>query len=232
MSTPPPPDNSFWLERWQTGRIGWHRDGVMPLLRTHWPALGPKAGERVLVPLCGKSLDMLWLREQGQQVLGVELSPIAIDAFFTEHGLALQCDARADGMLHRGDGIAILQADVLQVDAASFADCALVYDRAALIALPAELHGRYVRRVYDPLPQGARGLLITLEYPQAQKAGPPFAVHEDAVRRLLEPQWQVRVLERRDILADEPGFAAAGVTALHTVVYALLKLDAPPADAH
>ena len=80
-------DAAFWLQRWQEGQIGFHRSDVMPLLEKHWPSLQLPAGSRVLVPLCGKSLDMHWLAAQGHRVLGVELSPLAVTQFFEEAGL-------------------------------------------------------------------------------------------------------------------------------------------------
>lgn len=98
-----------------------------------------------------------------------------------------------------------------------------VYDRAALIALPPALRRRCARGVYGRLPPGCRGLLITLEYPQAEKQGPPFSVPEDEVHALFDGEWDVALLERRDILAREPGFRAEGVTALSTAVYRLRR---------
>jgi len=77
----------FWLQRWQQGQIGFHRGEGMPLLERHWPALQVAPGGRVLVPLCGKSLDMHWLAAQGHRVLGVEISPLAVQQFFAEAGL-------------------------------------------------------------------------------------------------------------------------------------------------
>ena len=68
-----------WIERWREGRTGWHEVDGSALLRRHWPRL--VRGSRVLVPLCGKSVDMLWLASQGLEVTGVELSEIAARAF-------------------------------------------------------------------------------------------------------------------------------------------------------
>lgn len=96
-----------------------------------------------------------------------------------------------------------------------------MYDRAALIALPASLRRRYVRELHARLPTGCRGLLITLEYPPHERQGPPFALEDADVRALYEPGWRVERLERRDILAGQPAFAAEGVTALHTSAYRL-----------
>ena len=81
-------DADFWLERWRQGQTGFHMKRPTPLLAKYWPALGVPRGSRVLVPLCGKSLDMLWLASQGHRVLGVELSPLAVGQFFAENRLA------------------------------------------------------------------------------------------------------------------------------------------------
>lgn len=213
----------FWLERWREGRIGFHREEVMPLLVRHWPALAARAGSEVFVPLAGKSLDMIWLAAQGHSVLGVELSPLAVQQFFQEHDLHPQLTETPQGQRHSVDGICLIQGDVFALDAATLATCDAVYDRAALIALPPELRARYVDEVYGRLPAGCLGLLITLEYPQPEKDGPPFSVDEAGVRRLFAERWHVELLERRDILANEAGFRAEGVTALHTAVYRLRR---------
>ena len=94
--------------------------------------------------------------------------------------------------------------------------------RVFMIALPAEMRKRYVQTVYSALPSGCRGLLITLEYPQTEKAGPPFSVDEAEVHDLFSPHWQVELLERRDIL-QQPDFVAEGLTAMSTAVYRLEK---------
>ncbi|HET7556851.1 MAG TPA: thiopurine S-methyltransferase [Rhodanobacteraceae bacterium] len=220
-------DADFWLQRWDEGRTGWHRDAVMPLLEQHWPALGVLRGTRVLVPLCGKSLDMPWLAAQGLHVRGVELAPLAVDQFFAAHDLQPHVREAAYGTHYRTGEIEIVRADVFEVDAAQFAECDAIYDRAALIALPPPMRERYARSVYGALPAGCRGLLITLEYPQHQMEGPPFSVEEREVHRLFGEHWDIDLLERRDILDSQPSFSQQGVTALHTAVYRLQKRLAP-----
>ena len=217
-------DADFWLQRWNEGRIGFHRGEVMPLLEKHWPGLNVPADGRVFVPLAGKSLDMHWLAAQGLQVLGCELSPLAVEAFFAEAGITPQVQLDTDGSHHRAGAIDLVQGDVFALREQALATMDAFYDRAALIALPPELRRRYVGKLYARLPHECRGLLITLEYPQAEKAGPPFSVDEAEVRELFAPQWQVELLERRDILAQEPGFRAEGVSALSTAVYRLQRL--------
>jgi thiopurine S-methyltransferase len=217
-------EEAFWKQRWAEGRIGWHQQEVDRLLQKHWPSLGLAAGSTVLVPLCGKSLDMAWLASQGHGVRGVELSGLACASFFAEQGLE-PIESSEDGFqVFAAPGIALWCGDAFALSDAQLADVAAVYDRAALIALPPELRRRYADELYARLPSGCAGLLITLEYPQAERAGPPFSVPEDEVRSLFEPAWEVERLERRDILAAEPGFRAEGASALHTAVYRLERI--------
>jgi thiopurine S-methyltransferase len=218
----------FWLQRWREGRTGFHRDQPMPLLVQHWPSLALPPGSRVLVPLAGKTLDMAWLAAQGHRVLGVELSPLAVRQFFAEHDLQPQIHESAQGVHHVAGAIEVIQGDVFALDDATLASCAGVYDRAAVIALPPAMRERYARDVYGRLPPGCRGLMITLEYPQAEMDGPPFSVDAENVEALFGRQWQVEQLERRDILASQPDFSERGVTALHTSVYRLLPKESAP----
>jgi thiopurine S-methyltransferase len=71
----------FWHERWRLGQIGFHQPDHHPALDRWWARLGIPPRGRVLVPLCGRSLDMVWLARHGHPVLGVELSPIAAAGF-------------------------------------------------------------------------------------------------------------------------------------------------------
>jgi thiopurine S-methyltransferase len=214
-------ETDFWLQCWREGRTGFHQDRVMPLLQRHWDALALPAGSRVFVPLAGKSLDMRWLAERGHRVLGAELSALAVEQFFAENGLCPQVHDSRYGRHYVADAIELICGDVFALDAAALDDCAGVYDRAALIALPSAMRRRYAEELYSRLPAGCRGLLITLEYPQPEKAGPPFSVDEHEVRRLFGNGWSIDLLERRDILASQPRFIEEGVTALSTAVYRL-----------
>lgn len=213
----------FWQQRWHDGQIGFHQDRVTPLLEQYWDSLALPIGSRVFVPLAGKSLDMLWLAARGHRVLGVELTQIAVEQFFDENGLQPEIRESRLGKHYVAGEIELILGDAFALDAAALADCAGVYDRAALIALPAEMRKRYAGELYSKLPPACRGLLITLEYPQHEKAGPPFSVREDEVRALYGEHWDIDTLERRDILASQPNFAAEGVTDLHTAVYRMSR---------
>jgi len=213
-------DTDFWLQRWQQNQIGFHKAEVNAYLKDYWDALGVAPPARVLVPLCGKSLDMLWLMEQGYQVEGVELSPLAIEAFFAEQGLAAE-QREIDGWrvwqydrlrLWCGDFFALGKAQLGRIDA--------IYDRAALIALPAEMRPRYAEHVCR-LGGGARCLLVTLDYPQEQMSGPPFAVSPAEVARLYQAAVGTEPLRNRDVLTENPHLRERGLGSLHEAVYRL-----------
>jgi len=214
---------SFWHQRWAEGRTGWHQSEVDRLLQKHWPSLDLPPRTSVLVPLCGKSLDLGWLADRGHHVTGVELSRPACEAFFAERGVTPSTHERAGYTVFDADGIELWCGDALTLPATLLSAQSSVYDRAALIALPPDMRGAYVEAVYRPLARGTRALLITLEYPEEERAGPPFAVPEPEVRALFEPDWQVECLERRDILDHEPRFREEGVSAMHTAVYRLQR---------
>ncbi|GAB3749513.1 thiopurine S-methyltransferase [Lysobacter olei] len=214
----------FWHQRWQEKRIGFHQPKATPLMLKHWPSLGVAPGSRVFVPLAGKSQDMLWFAAQGYRVLGVELSQLAVEQFFGENDLPYTITQSPYGRHYRSGEIELVCGDAFALDTRLLEECDAVFDRAALIALPPAMRERYATELYGKLPGRCRGLLITLEYPQHEMPGPPFSVPEDEVRRLYGKRWTVDLLERRDILEQDPGFAEQGVTALHTAVY---RLGAP-----
>ncbi len=214
-------DADFWLQHWEQGQIGFHQSRIMPLLQKHWPALGLPSDSRVLVPLAGKSLDVGWLAEQGHSVLAVELSPIAVEQFFAEHDLRPTISNTPQGVLHQAGRIEYLCGDIFGLDPATLATFSGCYDRAALVALPPALRARYVDHVYGNLPAGCRTLLLTLDYPQAEMDGPPFAVSDTEVQARFAARWQPERLETRDILEQEPKFAERGLSRLSTSVHRL-----------
>ncbi|WP_432696828.1 thiopurine S-methyltransferase [Marinobacterium sp. YM272] len=182
-------EHDFWHQRWQENRIGFHQAEINPWLQKYWSKLRFEPGCRVLVPLCGKSKDMLWLREQGHEVLGVELSDIACRDFFYEQGLDVAAVTVDTYHRRERDGIVLLTADLFALPWESFRGVGAVYDRAALIALPPEMRRRYAERLAQRIASGVEMLLVSLEF--GGDAGPPFAVPENEIRELFEPAFTV-----------------------------------------
>lgn len=211
----------FWLTRWERGEIGFHLDDTNPCLRQFWPQLQVPTGSRILVPLCGKSLDMLWLRNQGYRVVGVELSQIAVETFFDEAGLVPEVSHTGRFQHYRAGDIEVLCGDFFALTIADVPDLVAVYDRASLIALPPELRSRYARHLSTLLPVGGPSLLVTMDYPQSEMPGPPFAVAEAEVHQLYDGAARVQSLAVFDVLAGNERFRQRGLTRMQEYVYQL-----------
>ena len=212
-------EKDFWLERWEQEQTGFHQNEINSYLRQHWQHLAGNGP--VFVPLCGKSLDMLWLRKQGLDVVGVELSPIAVEAFFEENALIPHRVNRDKFDRFDADSIRILCGDFFDLRIDDLADVNAVYDRASMVALPAEMRERYVRHLVNVLPPATRILLITFDYLQAEMSGPPFAVSVSEVESLYREYAEVRLLAQVDVLADNPRFAERGLSRLQERIFLL-----------
>jgi len=214
----------FWHERWRTGQIGFHQPAVEPSLPRYWPELGVPAGRgRVFVPLCGKSLDLLWLRQQGHFVVGVELSAAALEAFCLENGVAARRRALGPFDVYEAENMELFRGDFFSLTPPLLGEVAAVYDRAALIAWPPGLRAPYAARIAELTRPGCRVLLLTLEYPQTQISGPPFSVKSEEIAALYGPRFTFEELAREDILAQEERLRSRGLTALAQVCYQLVR---------
>lgn len=213
--------SDFWLERWEKGETPFHLENVHPFLRHFYDLLAPAGGERVFLPLCGKSRDLLWLHRHGHPVLGVELSPLATAAFFAENGLLAEADRHGPFERRRWERLTLLGGDFFALSPAELAGVGAVFDRGALGALPPELRRRYAARLADLLEPGCRVLLVLHEYDRQEMDGPPFAVDARELRELCGAAFAVEPLAREDFLAAAPQLQARGLTALQETAYLL-----------
>ncbi|MBA1185111.1 thiopurine S-methyltransferase [Stutzerimonas nitrititolerans] len=204
----------FWQGRWARNDIGFHLDQVHPGLRRHWPRLKLQEGATVLVPLCGKSLDLAWLAGEGFRVLGVELSQKAVETFFAEQQLEAEISQVGPFKVYRSGKLEIRCGDIFALGADDVSACQGVYDRAALIALPPPMRQRYAAHLSAILPAGCQQLLVTLDYEQTQMDGPPFAVSDAEVMTLYATEWQVERLEAKEVLATNPRMRERGLQRL------------------
>lgn len=214
---------SFWHERWERAEIGFHQQTINVHLQQFWNRLELGAGQRVFVPLCGKSHDLLWLAGEGHPVTGVEISPLAVETFFVENGLTPQRWRDGAFEVWEADEIRILLGDFFALEPRHVADCAGVYDRASLIALPSAMRQQYARHLPAILSPNAPVLLVTLEYDQTAMAGPPFSVGEEEVRALYAPTHAVELLVIRDALAEASRWRERGLTWLLEKGYRLAR---------
>ncbi len=216
----------YWLARWEEGRIGFHREQPQGWLVAHAARLLPRGDERVLVPLCGKSVDLAWLARRGHAVVGVELSPRAIRDFFAEQALpatnrpaprGAPFEVTAHGTLELWCG------DFFALDPARDGPFAALHDRAAMIALPLPLRRRYAERCGELLSPNGRMLLVTLEYEQRRMAGPPFSVEPDEVRELFGRHGALEELGAKSLIDEEPHFRERGLDAVRERAWLLTR---------
>ncbi len=181
--------HEFWHERWEQDQIGFHQQEINHYLTTHWPELGLPDGAPVFVPLCGKSLDMLWLREQGHPVFGIELNRKALEAFFHENDIEPSVNETERFTEYSSEQITLFAGDYFALTPRDLGEIHAVFDRAALIALPPEMRADYVRQMAGLLRPGAHILLVTMQYQAGALEGPPFSVEETEVEALYGEQF-------------------------------------------
>lgn len=219
-------EKEFWLERWERAETGFHQDEINPYLLQHWHELNLPSGSVVFVPLCGKSRDMAWLRQQGHAVLGVELSTIAAHGFFREQGLTPAELSSGQFDCLEADCIRLLCGDFFDLSRRELSNIGAVYDRASMVALPPEMREKYVRHLVSVLPAGTQILLVAFDYPQNQMPGPPFAVSVSEVEALYRDHAEIRLLKQHDVLAENPRFQQRGMSSLQENIF-LLTLHQP-----
>ena len=209
----------FWLEKWHAGEIGFHRSEYNPNLLKWWPTLDAKSHDVVLVPLCGKTLDLRWLAGGNHVVLGAELSPLAVEAFFEELGEPAEVVVQGNHRLHSLQRLTIVEGDFFEWPHLDSPRATRFYDRAATIALPPELRTKYLQVLHDALAPGATGLFLTIEYPDNEMSGPPFSVPPSRLSEACDGLFELELLS--DVDAFEPGgpMASRGVSSLREYVF-------------
>jgi thiopurine S-methyltransferase len=214
-------DNQHWLDRWKENRIGFHEATANQHLKTHLPQFALPATASVFLPLCGKAQDIAWLAQQGYEVIGIELSRIAIEAFFSENSLDFESFVTDRFTIYRSANISLLQGDFFDLRSQDLAGCDLVYDRAALIAMELPDRPRYYEHMLSIIPSSGKMLLITLEYDQAEMRGPPFSVPTDEVYQYYADAFSINLLERNNVIDERPRWRKVGLTALSESVFRL-----------
>ncbi|MBV2129014.1 thiopurine S-methyltransferase [Arsukibacterium indicum] len=188
----------FWQEKWQKREIAFHQAAANPLLVSCFNQLQLVPGARVFLPLCGKSLDIHWLLAQGYQVVGAELSEMAVQELFAELGLVPTISSAGNLQHYHAAELEVFVGDIFQLSQATLGQVAAIYDRAALVALPAEMRQRYAKHLVA-ISQCAPQLVICFEYDQAQLAGPPFSVNSEEMHNLYSNAYQLNCLAELEV---------------------------------
>ena len=218
-------DRKFWLEKWATNKIGFHQPTYNARLLEYWHILEAPAGSRVFVPLCGKSKDMVWLAEQGFEVMGIELSKLAVEAFFEARGETPVVSYHDALALHAGPTASIYLGDLFDLTAPHIKDVTACYDRGSLVALPPAMRPSYVDHLLRVLDDGVRILLLAVEYDQSLVSGPPHSVPESEVRSLYGERCTVELLKSDSTDVVPPHFAEQGMARVTETTYLITKQE-------
>ncbi len=216
-------EHSFWLDRWRRSDIGFHQPKAHDFLERHWPALAVPKGAEVLVPLCGKSNDMVWLAENGHFVIGTELAQSAIDQFFAERSRTPAAVIEAGFTVSRAGPYTLWCGDHLMLEPAVTRRIDGVFDRAALVAMPYIKQRPYADKLAALTPSGVPVLLVSLSYDPSEMDGPPFPVSPERIEELFSRDFRITLLEKRDGLNASQNLKKRGVTALHEMAWKLVR---------
>lgn len=211
----------FWHERWKLKQIGFHQQGINAHLQEFWGRIEMGSPGRVFVPLSGKSRDMLWLRGEGHEVLGVEVSPVAVREFFEENDLTPSISRQGAFERWEYDGLVLLLGDFFALEKTDLNGVTGVYDRASLVALPPAMRAAYARHMSGILKHDCRLLLVSMEYPEQDMQGPPFPVSEAEIRQLYAKRFDVERIFEADLLKENDRLRKRGLTRLVEKVFLL-----------
>ena len=202
-------DREAWLSRWREGRTRFPLAQVPPSLMRYIDQV--PSGARILVPLCGKSLDLGWLKEQGYNVVGVELAEQAVSELFEQ--LKVEPIRTPDGSFEiwESPGLSVYVGDIFELAAHITGAFDVIWDRAALIALNPPDRARYAPHVSSFLKKDSSILLSVLLYDQQKMSGPPFSVTDDEIYRLYAACQSLEKLQSKNVTSRNPMFIEAGL---------------------
>jgi thiopurine S-methyltransferase len=201
-------DANFWQQKWESNDIAFHERVANPFLVTYFKKLALRQGSRVFVPLCGKTLDIAWLLSQGYRVAGAELSALAIAQLFQELGVEPVITSVGELARYSASNIDIFVGDIFALSGAQLGTVDVIYDRAALVALPPEMRKRYTAHLME-ITARASQLLITFEYDQRLMEGPPFSLTTDEIKRHYGKSFAVTLVNSKDVAGGLKGKCVA-----------------------
>ena len=194
----------FWHNRWQTQQTAFHELKPNDFLTRYFNRLGLSQGDRIFVPLCGKTLDIGWLLAQSYCVAGAELSPLAVEHLFEGLGISPHITHLKHMDIYSGPYIDICVGNIFDLTADILGPVNAIYDRAALVALPADMRLNYSRHLME-LTHKAPQLLICYEYDQTQMNGPPFCVTEPQLHDYYGTNYNIELIMRTPVLGGLRG---------------------------
>lgn len=181
------------------------------------------ADKRVFVPLSGKSIDLVFLSEQGYYPVGVEFNPKAVNRFIEENQLefssqTFSVDDDHELVRYHNHTMEVWLADFFDITSEQIGKFRQVYDRAAFIALPEAMRSDYAKHLKSMLAKDATLLLVTMDYVPDEMSGPPFHITLDEIKQQFPEGW-VEELCRCSLLDTHPRWKELELSRLDEVLY-------------
>lgn len=214
-----------WAQYWNENRLGFHEGQVNQYLQRYLHQFGCNSGDRIFMPLCGKAVDILWLSNQGFHVVGVEISEIAVEAFFAESGLEYMLQRESHFKVYQAPNITLYCGDFMNMEPRHCADCVLVYDRASIVAIEPFNRNSYVEQLLRIIDDDIPMLTIVLDYDQSKLQGPPFSLSVAELEDLFESSYRVIELEVSEQIDERQRWRESGLTSLREIALKLESLQ-------
>ena len=193
---------SYWLSRWRKNKIGFHMPEGYPALEPHLKNIPLPKKKTVLVPLCGKSRDLLTLTRYFDKVIGVEISEKAIREFLQETGLKATEKSFADFKIFETEPITFWCGNFFKLPVRKINPVDLIYDKAALVALPPGRRPEYAEKLLTFCTNSTSILVHHFIYKQDEMPGPPFSVFEKELENYFGDMFSSVVLEESELNLD------------------------------
>ncbi len=190
---------SYWQSRWKKGNIGFHLDEVYPGLLEHWEALQISQGSTVLVPMCGKSMDLKWLADRVNKVVGVEVSDVAVQDFFLDHNLSPVESSFANFSIFKARNIELWCGDFFKLPVHKFQHPDLIYDKGAIVAFPQKMRKKYSDILKNLCSSNTKLLIQHFEYRKIEMNGPPFSVPCSEIEELFGDDFSIKQLDNKSL---------------------------------
>jgi thiopurine S-methyltransferase len=216
--------NEFWLNKWETNDITFHEMNTNPDLIKYIGELNINSGSTIFVPFCGKTKDMLWLSENGFNVVGVELSKIACDDFFSEANITPRISQREKFVKYEHGNIKIFCGDLFDLTNLDLPTIHAVYDCKAIIALPPTLRRKYVEHIIECIGGKINFLLITRES-RSSVTPPPYNIDKQEINLLFGSNFNTKQVKQLTMLNIPERLVKKGYSDITECAYIIKKIS-------
>ena len=196
-------DKEYWLKTWALKDIQFHSDQVDSHLIEYIEKLKLQPGDLILVPLCGKTRDLMWLAKAGFRVIGVEISPIACEEFFSDFGITPNIIKTSSFTKYQYENITLFCGDIFNLNPNDLPNIRAIFDHRALIALPAPLRTKYVNHLLHCASDNHIKILLIVLHSSNEVKGPPFPISDQEIKILYGKDFEITKLSSENILLKE-----------------------------